>query len=133
MNIKRYKNELILIASIIFMLISYGYKNSIEKDAQNGFDNAQKEYSEIVKADKLYSIWANKHITTKIKVLQNIVPLSKVEWNQKGKKLFVKYHKLNAQELNKVLNKLLNLPVQIEDMNIVRKDKVYNLEFKCKL
>jgi len=128
----RYKNELILVGSIIFMILSYIYKSNTASEVQNLTVNSQQEYAEIVQANNLSNIWSNKKITNKIKVLNTIVPSSKIQWNQKGKKLVAKYHNLNAQELNKVLNKILNLTVQIEVMNITRSDKSYNMELKCK-
>lgn len=132
MNFMRYKNELILVGSIIFMILSYIYKSNTASEVQNLTVNSQQEYAEIVQANNLSNIWSNKKITNKIKVLNTIVPSSKIQWNQKGKKLVAKYHNLNAQELNKVLNKILNLTVQIEVMNITRSDKTYNMELKCK-
>jgi len=128
----RYKNELILVGSIIFMVLSYIYKSNTASEVQNLAVNSQQEYAEIVQANNLSNIWSNKKITNKIKVLNTIVPSSKIQWNQKGKKLVAKYHNLNEQELNKILNKILNLTVQIEVMNISRSDKSYNMELKCK-
>jgi hypothetical protein len=128
----RYKNELILVGSIIFMILSYIYKSNTASEVQNLAVNSQQEYAEIVQANNLSHIWSNKKITNKIKVLNTIVPSSKIQWNQKGKKLVAKYHNLNAQELNKIVNKILNLTVQIEVMNITRSDKSYNMELKCK-
>ena len=132
MNFMRYKNELILVGSIIFMILSYIYKVNVAQEVQDSTIKSQQEYAEIMQTNNLYNVWANKKISKKIKVLNAIVPSSKIQWNQKGKKLDAKYHDLNEQELNKILNKILNLTVQIEVMNISRSDKSYNMELKCK-
>jgi hypothetical protein len=128
----RYKNELILLGSIIFMLLSYNYKYKIEHQRYETAAKIQQDYADIIKASNLQNIWSNKKSLQKTKELKALVSPSKVEWSQKSKKLHIKYKSLNKNELNRVLNKLLNLPVQIKTIDIKRKDKVYNMELQCK-
>jgi hypothetical protein len=132
MNLTRYKNELILLGSIVFLVISYSYKHSIEQKAYESTTKSQQEYKDIIKAYNLQTIWANKKVVKRIKQLKMVVPSSKVEWSQKAKKLSAKYRGLNKDELNIVLNKLLNLPVQIKTLNIKRSDQIYSMELQCK-
>jgi hypothetical protein len=128
----RYKNELILFGSIVFLLGSYLYKSNIVQNVYENSIKSKQEYAEVVKTYNLQKIWSNKITAKKIEGLKKIVSLSKVKWIQKGNKLTVKYKVLTKDELNKVLNKLLNLPVQIKVIDIKRNSKVYDMELQCK-
>jgi len=132
MNWMRYKNELMLLGSIIFMLISYVYKHHNEVTAQDEMIRIQKEANELIEANSLQRLWANKTISKRVDTLQSIVPSSKVKWSKKGKKLTVKFNSLNARELNRALSKLMNIAVQIESINIKRHNKQYDMEVRCK-
>jgi urease accessory protein UreH len=128
----RYKNELILFGAIIFLLGSYLHKSNIVQDIRENSIKSKQEYAEIIKTYNLQKIWSNKIIAKKIERLKNIVSSSKITWTQKGNKLTAKYKALSKDELNKVLNKLLNLPVQIKVIDIKRNSKVYDMELQCK-
>jgi len=132
MNLIKYKYELILIASFLFFLISYMYKQHNASLNEELLSKSQQEYIELIQTDKLEKIWSNKHTANKVNVLKSIVPSEKVKFTKKSKKLAASFKDLSAKELNKVLNKILNLSIQIEDIKIVRNDKKYNMELKCK-
>jgi len=132
MNLIKYKYELILVASFLFFLISYMYKQHNESLNKELLSKSQQEYIELIQTDKLEKIWSNKHTANKVNVLKSIVPPEKVKFTKKSKKLAASFKDLNSRELNKVLNKILNLSTQIEDIKIVRNDKKYDMELKCK-
>jgi len=131
-NILRYKNELILIASILFMLFGYSFKSSQFDKINTIQQKSQSEYRDILEADRLKNIWSNPNVSTRVKSLLHIVPTSKVTWNQKHKKLVVNYHSLTPIELNKVLNKILNISVIIKMISISHSGQNYTLELICK-
>jgi len=132
MNLMRYKNELMLLGSVLFMLISYAYKYHNESKIQEDMIKVQKETDELIEANSLQKLWANKTISQRLNSLQSIVPSNKLVWNKKGKKLNMKLSNLNAKELNKVLSKISNIAVQIESIDIKRHDKEYDMEVRCK-
>ena len=132
MNLKLYRNELIVFVSLLFMLGGFFYKNSkISSGAEEMLRSKQtvKEFKELTSLQK---VWANKNISKKIEKLKKIIPSSKVKWSKKGKKLTVSYKSLNSKELNRLITTILSMAVQIQELKIVRNTLVYDVEFKCK-
>ena len=129
---KRYQNELIVAVSVILLLSALVYKNvqvssSIENMTSTKY--AVREFKEIIAHKKR---WADKKIHKKIDKLQSIVPVSKLTWNKKGKKLSAKFESLTSKELNKVITSILNLAIQIQSLEVKTNQKNYDVEFKCK-
>ena len=132
MNLKLYKNEIIVVAAFFLMFSALFYKNSqISSQSQEMLSNKQtvKEFGEVVSLQK---IWANKSISKKVDRLKKSVSSSKVTWKKKSKKLTATYKELDSKELNKVVTTILSMAVQIQELKIVRDHSTYNLEFKCK-
>jgi len=132
MNWKLYRNELIVVVSLIFMLSGLLYKNfQISLGAQEVLNNKHtvREFRELIALQK---IWANKNISKKVNKLGKIVPLSKVKWSKKGKKLTAVYKGLDPKELNKLITTVLSMAVQIQELKINRNSSTYDVEFKCK-
>jgi len=132
MNLKLYRNELIVFVSLFFMLGGFFYKNSkISSGAEEMLHSKQivKEFKELTSLQK---VWANKNISKKIEKLKKTIPSSKVKWSKKGKKLTVSYKSLNSKELNRLITTILSMAVQIQELKIVRNTLVYDVEFKCK-
>ena len=132
MNLKLYKNEIIVVTAFFLMFSALFYKNSqISSQSQEMLSNKQtvKEFGEVVSLQK---IWANKSISKKVDRLKKSVSSSKVTWKKKSKKLTARYKELDPKELNKVVTTILSMAVQIQELKIVRDHSTYNLEFKCK-
>lgn len=132
MNIKRYQNELIVLLAFILMLAAYLYKNhQVTQQTQKGIEikHSLSELKEVVALEK---IWGNKKISKKVDALKNIVSASKVKWSKKGTKATATYTGLNPNELNKLTTKIINTPIIITLLEIVKTESTYNMEFKCK-
>ena len=132
MMLSRYKNEFIAFLSLLMILFAFMYKTK-----QEHLYASQK----VVLASSIYSlqeilslqeIWAQKGFSKKIDSLKKVIPQSKTKWSKKGKKLTLKYQDLNTKELNKIVTKVLNLPVQIVLLNIHKEEETYTMELKCK-
>jgi len=134
MTLQRYKNELIILIAFIFLLLAFTYKLSATTEVQNNRANIQKQIVEISTIIALKEQWSDKKLANKVKVLQSIVPTSKVaSFRKKSKKLVAAYQNLTGKELNKVTNKLINIPVQITTLKINQSAKnQYTMEFTCK-
>jgi len=134
MTIQQYKNEIILFISILFALFGFIYKSSANSYVIENKAKIQQQISEINKISSLKDQWAGKNIANKVKVLKNVVASNKINsFNKKSKKLVAKYSNLTAAELNKLSNKLINIPVQIVKLNInqIARNQ-YTMEFTCK-
>ncbi len=114
------------------MLSGYIYKNSQINSQAEGAVNSQKSLSQIENVISLKKLWSDKKTTKNIKKLKTIVAKSKVKWSRKNKKLKASFSELSARELNKVLTKLSNIPVQIKTLNIKKTASSYSVEFQCK-
>jgi len=134
MTLQRYKNELILLVALLFALFSFMYKGSASNYVSENKAKIQKEITEISSITSLKEQWGGKKIANKIKLLKTIVPNSKVaSFKEKSKKLIASYQNLTGNELSKVTNKLINIPVQIVLFNITQSAKnQYTMEFTCK-
>ncbi|BAF70988.1 hypothetical protein [Sulfurovum sp. NBC37-1] len=132
MNLRPYRYELIVGISFFLMLIAFFYKNAqVSSQAEQLFTMKQevRDFKEII---ALKRVWGDKGLSKKIDRLQSIVPVSKVTWNKKGKKLTARYKELTSKELNKLMTKVMSLAVQIIELDISKSGENYNVECKCK-
>jgi hypothetical protein len=132
MNLKLYRNELVVGISLLLMLSGLFYKNSqLSAGTQEMANNKHtvREFRELIALKK---IWVNKNISKKVDKLKKIVPSSKLKWSKKGKKLTAVYKDINSKELNKLITTILSMAVQIQELKINRNSLSYNVEFKCK-
>jgi len=128
----RYKNEIIILLSIIFLIGSYIFKQNSSKASFEMMQNNKKDLMEVQKVISLEHIWSTKKLSSNLNSLKNIVDKEKIQWHKNGKKLFVKFIDINSDELNKILNKVLNTAIQIEEISIDRNNDNYIMELKCK-
>jgi len=134
MTLQRYKNELILFGTILFALFSFLYRLSADTYVHENKTQMQKEISEVNSIVALKKQWGGKGLANRVKILKTLVSISKVKsFHKKSKKLVASYNGLTAKELNKLNNKLINIPVQIIQLNINQTAKnQYTMEFTCK-
>ena len=133
-TLQRYKNELILLVTVLFTLFAFMYKLSAHTNVTENRVNIQKQITEINAISLLKKQWGGKQLANQVKVLKTVVPASKVSsFKKKAKKLIASYQNLTGKELSKLTNKLINMPVQIVLLNINQSAKnQYTMEFTCK-
>ncbi len=132
MTWKRYQNELIALAAFVLMFIGYGYKTAQVSSQGETMASANHSVGEIKEVIALQKIWADKKTTKNVDKLQTLIPASKVKWSSKSKKVTANYKGLTATELNNLVTKILNLPVEIQKLKIQKIASSYDVEFKCK-
>ena len=132
MNWKQYQNELIVLGALLVLLFSYVYKHNQTTSHRQEVKRVQSSIDEIKEVVALKKIWGDKSIGKKIDVLHNIAPKNKVKWMKKGKKLTAYYTNLTANELNKLITKMLNMPVSIHLLEVNKINSTYKVDFKCK-
>lgn len=132
MNWKRYQNELIALAALFLMVIGYGYKSAQVSAQTEMMSEVKRSAGEIREVVALQKIWSDKKTSSKVEQLHTLVSGEKVKWSNKSKKVVASYTGLTARELNKLVTKILNIPVEIQTLNIVKKASSYDVEFKCK-
>lgn len=134
MTLQRYRNEIILLVTLLFALFAFFYKLSANSYVQENKAAIQKQVSEITKISNYQKQWDGKKMPNKVKILKSIVNASKVKsFQKKSKKLVASYINLTANELNQINNKLLNLPVQIVNLQIKEQAKnQFTMELTCK-
>ncbi|CAA6821648.1 MAG: Unknown protein [uncultured Sulfurovum sp.] len=134
MTLQRYKNELILLIALLFIFFAFMYKLSANTYVKENQAVIQKQITEINKVTTLKNLWSNKQLANTVKVLKTVVPSTKVvSFSKKSKKLVASYRNLTGNELSKLTNKLINIPVQIVLLDIKQSSKnQYTMEFTCK-
>jgi hypothetical protein len=129
---KRYQNELIALIAFVLMLSGYGYKNAQVSSQTQNMAAAKHSVGEIKEVIALKKIWSDKKTSKKVEKLQTLIPASKVRWSNKSKKVTASYKSLTATELNSLVTKILNLPVEIQKLKVQKIASSYDVEFKCK-
>ena len=134
MTLQRYKNELIILFTFLFVLFAFMYKFSASEYVNQNRVLMQEQVMEISKIKAFKEQWGDKQLANKVKVLKTIVPTSKVgSFRKKSKKLVASYRNLTGNELSKITNKLINMPIQIVRLDITQNAKnQYTMEFTCK-
>ena len=132
MTWKRYQNELIALLAFVLMLGAYGYKTGHISSQSESIAGAKHSVGEIKEVIALQKIWSDKKTAKKVEKLQTLIPASKVKWSNKNKKVTASYKRLTATELNRLITKILNLPVEIQKLKIQKIASSYDVEFKCK-
>ncbi len=133
MNIKRYKLEIVLASSMLFMLLGFGYKSvshSSLKESKVELSQAQIEVSRVV---ALQELWGDKALSKKLGALERTVAKEKIEsFGIKSQKLTATFKSLSIDELNRLSNKIATLAVIIDKFSLTKEDKTYRLELVCK-
>ena len=134
MTLQRYKNEIVLFLALLFTLFAFMYKLSANSYVEENKVKIQTQISEITAISNYKKQWDGKGIANKVKILKTVVPASKVKtFQKKSKKLIASYANLSSNELNKLNNKLLNIPVQITKLQITESGKnQFTMELTCK-
>ncbi len=134
MTLQRYKNELILLLTFLFLLGTFAYKLTAVTYVKENQVKINQEIEEINTIVNLKKQWGGTNISKKIKILKRIVSSGKIKsFKKKPKKLSVIYNNLTATELNKIINKLINIAVQIDTLKIIKNSKNnYKMECTCK-
>ena len=92
MTLQRYKNELIILATLIFLLFAFMYKLSASTYVSENRAVIQKQITQISAIVALKEQWGGKQLANKVKVLKTVVPASKVaSFSKKSKKLVASY------------------------------------------
>ena len=134
MILQRYKNELIILVTLLFLIFSAIYKYSAAIDVNKNKRTTKETITQINHIGTLKKQWGGKQLANKVKVLQTVVPNDKVVlFQKKSKKLTASYKNLTGTQLSTVTNKLINIPVQITRLDVQQSAKnLYTMEFTCK-
>ena len=134
MTLQRYRNEIILLLTLLFALFAYMYKVSANSYVEKNKADIQKQISEISTINKYKKQWDGKGIANRIKVLKSVVPANKIRsFQKKSKKLVASYSNLSGNEISNLTNKLLSIPVQITNLQITESSKnQFTMELTCK-
>ncbi len=134
MTLQRYKNEIILLLALFFVIGAFLYKVNASSYVEENKAHIQQQIAEITAINKYKNQWDGKSMPNKVKALKTVVDASKVKsFSKKSKKLVASYVNLTANDLNKINNKLINMPVQIIKLQVTERSKnIYSMEFTCK-
>jgi len=129
---QRYRYETYLLTTLLLAALAFSYKTAQSRRIEETNRLQAIQLVKVKEAAELKRLWGNKDIAKKVEALKRQLPKTKTDWEKKGKRVYIRLKELTADELNAAVTKLLNLPVQIESMNISAHDKKYDMEFRCK-
>ena len=132
MSLKRYSNELMVLAALLFAFAALGYKLSQRTAMAEGNQAMAKEVAFFQETVSLKKIWGDKKIGKKLEAIRSMLPASKVQWQKKGRKLTAKFSDLKPSEVNKLVTKFLNIAVQVVSLKVQKNGDSYTLEIQCK-
>ena len=134
MTLQRYRNEIILFLTALFAIFAFYYKLSANNYVNENKPVIQKQISEIIEIESYKKQWKSKGIANKVKIFKKIVPATNIKhFSKKSSKIMVSYINLSTNDLNKISNKLLNMPIQIIKLQIKESSKnKFTMEFTCK-
>jgi len=131
-NLSNYKNELIVMVSILIMGATYLYKNDQSTVQVEANKNVYKSLEEVKEVIALKKLWKNKKTLKKLDKIRRSMSSTKVKWEKKGKKVVASFEGLTNVELNKLTTLILNTAVEITLLDIKKVGLRYDVEFKCK-
>jgi len=131
-QLKAYKNEILIGLAFLLLLVSLIYKQGKVSATNSEGGGATSSLQELKEVIALKKVWGDKKITKKVDKIKDIVAPSKVTWSKKGKKLTASFKNMSAQELNRLIVKIMNLAVEIQKLEVQKLDTSYQVEFKCK-
>jgi len=129
---KRYQKEIMVAGALLFAFASFIYKSVQHSSMAMENQRMVQEVAALEETVSLQKIWGDKRIVQKLESVKKMIPSSKIKWTKQGKKLTMELHGLRPSELNNVVTKLLNIPIQIKRMKIEKKNDTYDMEFACK-
>ena len=135
MLLKRFRNELIIIATLIFALTALSYKFSIQSSIQDKQQKLEKEIQAIEEVLELKKLWGNpKAVSKEADKFKTIVEEKKIKsFEKRSKKMVASYENLSVKELNSITRQLFKTPLQIIKLDIKESGKErYTMEFTCK-
>jgi hypothetical protein len=132
MILKRYQNEWIVLTAVVLMLFAFAYKQSQLASQKALMSDVTKTSEELKEVMALQKIWADKKTAQYVNKLQALAQPSKLKWSSKSKNVTALYKGLTPRELDKVVSKILTLPVEIKKLSVENKDVLYDVEFQCK-
>ena len=133
MILRRYRNEMIVLISLLLMLVALIYKSG----AANRLDSVNAEVkaslSQIGEIIALKKQWGDTGLTKKIGQLKKGLTADKVkQFSIKSKKLLASFKGLSDNDVNRLILKLENTAVQIVKLSVKREGETYSMEIKCK-
>ena len=132
MQMKVYKNELIIGLTFLLLLIAFFYKQGQLSQQNSGASATESSLQELKETIALQKVWGDKKITKKVDELRKIVPASQLKWDKTGTKLTASFKNLNPNMLNKIIGKIMNIAVEIQKLQVTKIGASYQLELKCK-
>jgi hypothetical protein len=126
------KNILVVAISFAFLFASVIFSFTQKSALNDTIKRVKQESFEVNQVASLQNLWKAKGIKSKIENILKTLPSSKKERvNFKRNKVDIKLNNLSDKELNRVLTKLVMLPVQFRGLNITRNKEEFILECLC--
>jgi len=129
----RRPQTLILLISLLLALTAFNYRVNAIKSYHSIHKEHQSALAQIQKIKEFKRIWNGKMLLTRLNRLKRLFsPATFSTFTIKGHRAHIVAKGLDAKGLNRVLNNINSLPVQIVTLSIERHKKLYSMECRCR-
>ncbi len=129
----RRPQTLIPLLSLLLALIAFNYRANAIKEYHSIYKERQSALAQIQKIKEFKRIWDSKMLLARLNQLKSrFSPSTFSTFTIKGHRAHIKAQSLDAKGLNRVLNSINSLPVQIVTLSIERHNKLYSMECRCR-
>jgi hypothetical protein len=125
--------EMLLLAIVLLALLAFFYRRHQIEAYQTLQVEARKSLAELQEITDLKRIWNTQGIPAKLRRLKGLVPAASLKvFSVERHKVHLRAEGLAGAQLNRLLNRIGSLPVEILDLKIDRQKERYTLECRCK-
>jgi len=130
--IRKYQNELIVLAALLFLVAAFVYQRTTGVRLENSVAHAHTAAQEIARTTLLQKVWSSKGLKKKVNALRAPLASDKVtRFNLGNEKLDAAFGSLTGRELNALSSQMASLPVRIQKFMVARTGDHYSVECQC--
>ena len=125
--------QVLLFVGFSLFLGGYLFKAHEEKRLASLQDTLRQTEEEIAQIKGFETLWNTKDLSGKLQRVRKSIPSQKVKhFTVKGKRVQADLVELQGPQLNRILQRIGSLPLQVESVRIQRQGKMYRMECRCK-
>jgi len=130
--IRKYQNELIVLASLIVFLGGFLYQKGMTRQLDASLTQSREAAQQITETKTLQKVWSSKGLKQKVAAIRQLIPAGKIKtFDQKKTKVTLHFSDMTGKELNTVTSRIAALPVQIQEIGMTRSGDHYDMRCTC--
>jgi hypothetical protein len=128
---QRYKAETIMALSVAGALFALWYKYAAYDRSWQETKTFENKIAQIKRTAAYKKLWHDPSVLKRLEALRNMVDEQRVRMKKSGNALHARFDALTPKELDRIVTKLLRLPVTIKRFSVTEEQGKYRLEWIC--